>query len=59
MRMIGLEMKLKQYKQGERFVLAVEREASWETVSNAFRGASSLPTLDEIEHPSRWLERVA
>lgn len=58
-RLTGMEMKLKQYKQGERFVLAVEREASWETVSNAFRGASSLPTLDEIEHPSRWLERVA
>ena len=34
-------------------------EASWETVSHAFRGARSLPTLDEIEHPSRWLERVA
>jgi len=57
-RLAGLEMKLKQYKQGERFVLAVEREAGWETVSRAFRGAGSLPTLDEIEHPRRWLERV-
>lgn len=58
-RLTGLEMKMKQYKQGERFVLAVEREAGWDTVRLAFRGASSLPDLDEIENPSRWLQRVA
>lgn len=58
-RLTGLEMKLKQYKMGERFVLAVEREAGWQTLSRAFRGASSLPTLSEIENPDRWLARVA
>ncbi len=58
LRVTGLEMKLKQYRQGERFVLSVERESGWETVALAFRGADSLPTLDEIEHPGRWLERV-
>jgi coenzyme F420 biosynthesis associated uncharacterized protein len=58
-RLTGLEMKLKQYKQGEKFVLAVEREAGWEAVSLAFRGAGSLPKLDEIESPTRWLRRVA
>ncbi len=58
-RLTGLEMKLKQYKMGERFVLAVEKLADWETIGLAFRGAGSLPTLDEIEHPGRWLKRVA
>ncbi len=58
-RLTGLEMKLKQYKQGERFVLAVEREAGWDSIRVAFRGASSLPTLAEIEQPRAWLERVA
>ncbi len=58
-RLTGLEMKMKQYKAGERFVLFVEREAGWETISLAFRGASSLPTLAEIEDPGQWLERVA
>lgn len=58
-RLTGMEMKLKQYKVGERFVLTIEREADWHTVNLAFRGASSLPTLDEINHPRRWLERVA
>lgn len=58
-RLTGLEMKLRQYKQGERFVLAIERLAGWDTISLAFRGASSLPDLTEIESPDRWLRRVA
>jgi coenzyme F420 biosynthesis associated uncharacterized protein len=58
-RLTGLEMKMKQYKQGEKFVLAVEREAGWGTVSIAFRGASSLPDLAEIRDPGSWLRRVA
>lgn len=58
-RLTGLEMKLKQYEQGERFVRAVERQAGWDTLQLAFRGASSLPDLEEIEDPSSWLRRVA
>lgn len=58
-RVTGLEMKVKQYEQGERFVKAVEREAGWSTVNLAFRGAGSLPTAEEILTPERWLSRVA
>jgi putative hydrolase len=58
-RITGLEMKINQYAKGERFIKTVEREAGWESVNLAFRGASSLPTLDEIEHPTSWLSRVA
>lgn len=57
-RLTGLEMKLDQYRLGERFVLAVEAEAGRDAVTLAFRGASSLPTLEEIEDPGRWLRRV-
>jgi coenzyme F420 biosynthesis associated uncharacterized protein len=57
-RLTGLEMKMNQYQQGERFIKAVESEAGWDTIGLAFRGVSSLPTLDEIEHPERWLRRV-
>jgi coenzyme F420 biosynthesis associated uncharacterized protein len=57
-RVTGLEMKLNQYKQGERFVLTVEGEAGWDTVSLAFRGAGSLPNLAEIQDPALWLQRV-
>jgi coenzyme F420 biosynthesis associated uncharacterized protein len=58
-RLTGLEMKMNQYRMGERFIENVEREAGWETVGYAFRGAGSLPTLEEIESPERWLRRVA
>jgi len=58
-RLTGIEMKMKQYEQGERFVQVVEREAGWDTVGLAFRGASSLPDLAEIEAPMSWLQRVA
>lgn len=58
-RLTGLEMKMKQYKEGEQFVHAVEREAGWETVGLAFRGAGSLPDLAEIRDPALWLRRVA
>lgn len=59
MRIIGLEMKLRQYELGERFIKQVEREAGWSTLDLAWRGPSSLPTLDEIGHPESWLQRVA
>lgn len=58
-RLTGLEMKLKQYELGERFILSVEREAGWDAVNLAFRGAGSLPSVEEIESPSKWLSRVA
>jgi coenzyme F420 biosynthesis associated uncharacterized protein len=58
-RLTGLEMKLKQYKQGERFITIVEREAGWDVLRLAFRGASSLPDLAEISDPKAWLRRVA
>ncbi len=58
LRLTGLEMKMRQYEAGERFIHVVERESGWETVGLAFRGVGSLPTLDEIEHPDQWLRRV-
>ena len=59
LRVTGLEMKMRQYEQGERFVLAVEREAGWETLDRVWAGPDSLPTLAEIREPGRWLRRVA
>ncbi|MEX1125871.1 MAG: zinc-dependent metalloprotease [Acidimicrobiia bacterium] len=58
-RITGLEMKLNQYRMGEQFIQTVEKEAGWDTVNLAFRGVGSLPTLEEIEAPRRWLQRVA
>ncbi len=59
MRLVGLEMKMRQYEMGERFVLEVEREAGFGALDAAWAGPGSLPTLEEIGEPSRWLARVA
>ncbi len=58
LRLVGLEMKLRQYEQGARFIERVEREAGWGALDRAWRAAECLPTLAEIEDPMRWLERV-
>lgn len=58
MRLLGLEMKLRQYELGERFVLAVERSAGWPALDRAWEGPDRLPTLEEIEEPERWLHRT-
>lgn len=58
MRLIGLDLKLRQYELGEKFILSVEEESSWDTLSLAWRGPEWLPTLDEIGEPRRWLQRV-
>ncbi|NNC92644.1 MAG: hypothetical protein HKN80_09145 [Acidimicrobiia bacterium] len=58
LRMSGLEMKMRQYEQGERFVLAVEREAGWEALDRVWQGPEALPTLDEINEPGQWLRRM-
>jgi len=59
LRLTGLEMKMRQYEQGERFVLEVERQAGWSTLDRAWQGSGYLPTRSEIEDPQLWLERVA
>lgn len=58
-RLTGLEMKIRQYELGERFVLGVEQRAGWGALDGAWVGPEYLPTLEEIEHPERWLARVA
>jgi len=59
LRITGLEMKMKQYELGERFIEGVERHAGFGALDRVWEGPDHLPTLDEISSPQRWLERVA
>lgn len=59
LRLTGLEMKMRQYEEGEAFIHAVERQAGFGSLDRCWQGPDSLPTLDEIRNPQRWLERVA
>ncbi len=58
-RITGLELKMRQYELGERFVLGVEKAAGWDALDNAWRSPDHLPTREEIEEPAQWLARVA
>ncbi|RPI20726.1 MAG: hypothetical protein EHM57_07555, partial [Actinobacteria bacterium] len=58
LKLIGMEMKLKQYELGERFILTVERRAGWSALDAAWQSPDHLPTLEEINDPDRWLARV-
>jgi coenzyme F420 biosynthesis associated uncharacterized protein len=57
-RLTGLEMKMKQYELGERFILGVERHAGFGAIDAVWADPDNLPTLDEISDPERWLTRV-
>lgn len=59
MRLIGMEMKLKQYALGAAFIRGVEERASWDDLSMAWQSPETLPTLAEIEDPGSWLDRMA
>ncbi|MGH8959324.1 MAG: zinc-dependent metalloprotease [Acidimicrobiia bacterium] len=58
-RLLGMEMKMKQYELGEAFINEVEKEAGWSALDRAWAGPDSLPTLQEIYSPGQWLRRVA
>jgi coenzyme F420 biosynthesis associated uncharacterized protein len=57
-RLVGLEAKLAQYEQGERFIAAVEAAGGPALLDQAWVGPEHLPTLAEIREPERWLRRV-
>ncbi len=56
--LIGLEAKLRQYADGERFVRAIESAGGPELLALAWQGPDNLPTAAEIQAPDRWASRV-
>ena len=56
--LIGIEAKLRQYEEGERFIAAVEGAGGPALLDAAWRGPEWLPTLAEIRDPSGWISRV-
>jgi coenzyme F420 biosynthesis associated uncharacterized protein len=57
--LIGLEAKLAQYEQGERFIEEVERVGGTSLLDAAWERPEQLPSLAEIRDPQAWIERVA
>lgn len=57
-KLLGLEMKMRQYELGEAFVEAVERAAGLRAIDAAWRAPEMLPTMEELSDPRQWLTRV-
>jgi len=57
-KLLGLEAKLRQYEEGEKFLEALE-QAGGEGIDLLWRGPEYLPDLGEIRNPDRWLDRMA
>ena len=57
-RLIGLELKMRQYELGRSFCDAVVEKAGIEAFNRVWSGPSALPTLAELEAPDAWLERT-
>lgn len=55
---IGLEAKLRQYEDGERFIAAVEEAAGPAGLERAWESPEQLPALAEIRDPGAWMTRV-
>lgn len=57
-KLIGLEAKLRQYEQGERFIVAVEGEGGPALLDRAWEAPVMLPSIAEIRDPQAWIARV-
>ena len=57
-RMLGIDLKMKQYAEGSRFVKAVVEEAGMANFNKVWTSPETLPTREELASPADWLARV-
>ncbi|MDQ0788373.1 zinc-dependent metalloprotease [Streptomyces sp. B3I8] len=57
-RLLGLDAKLRQYRDGERFVRAVVEEVGMDGFNRVWTSPNTLPTKSEIAAPADWIARV-
>jgi coenzyme F420 biosynthesis associated uncharacterized protein len=57
-RLLGLELKLKQYEVGKRFCDAVVQAEGPQALARVWSGPEMLPSTAELETPRLWLDRT-
>ncbi len=57
-RILGIDLKMRQYQQGAAFVQAVVDQAGMASFNRVWTSPETLPTKDEIADPQRWLVRM-
>ncbi|MFI7408795.1 zinc-dependent metalloprotease [Streptomyces sp. NPDC049627] len=57
-KLLGLDAKLRQYRDGERFVRAVVDQVGMDGFNRVWTSPNTLPTKAEIAKPADWIARV-
>jgi len=57
-KLLGLDAKMRQYAEGERFVEAVEAAGGPALLARVWESPEWLPTLEEIRDPAAWVARA-
>jgi coenzyme F420 biosynthesis associated uncharacterized protein len=57
-RLIGMDLKLRQYEHGKRFCDAVVARGGIEVLNRAWASPEAMPTLPELDDPVAWLART-
>jgi len=57
-KLLGLDAKMRQYAEGERFVESVEAAGGPALLARVWEGPEWLPTLEEIRDPAAWMARA-
>ena len=58
LRLTGMDLKMEQYKKGERFVRAIADRRGSAALARLWDGPHTLPRDGEIDAPDRWIARV-
>jgi putative hydrolase len=57
-RLLGIEVKMRQYAEGRRFVHAIVERVGMDGFNKIFSSPLTLPRLDELARPDDWVARV-
>jgi uncharacterized protein (DUF2342 family) len=58
-RLLGLELKLRQYEVGRQFCDAVVDQGGPQALARAWEGPEALPSMAELQAPAEWLARTS
>lgn len=58
-RLLGLDLKMRQYELGHRFCDGVVEQGGVELLNRVWDSPEALPTLRELDRPTAWAERIA
>ena len=58
LRLTGMDLKMEQYKKGERFVRAIAETRGPAALDHLWDGPETLPRDGEIDDPEAWMRRV-